>query len=211
MKEELKALSARVMKLIPQYVVQGDAPAMAKLTMAAKEIKALQSMLRQVEEGLQRNQELIDHYTRDFSPVHSPAPSRRRKDAPGPIRQPAEQRLRIEIDWGRAGKGAGREVICERMGGDTMAKLVLRLAEKLGRSTLAKLSRIQTNRGPMVSTNPGQDFVNRADQSNYACQTLGDSGYYILTESSISEKVADVKNALKELNFPQGAFLVQAN
>jgi hypothetical protein len=211
MKEEIKELSQRVMKLIPQYVVQGDAPAIAKLTAAAKEIKTLQLMAGQLEEGLKRNQALLDHYTRDFSPVLSPAPARRRKEVPGSVRPPAEQRLRIEIDWGRAGKGAGREVICEHMAADTMAKLVLRLAEEMGRSTLAKLARVQISRGPMVSTNPGQDFVNRANQSNYAYQSLGDSGYYILTESSTSEKVADVKKALKELNFPPGAFLVQAN
>ena len=208
MKDELKELSKRVMKLIPQYVLQGDTTAIARLTTAAKEIKALQMILGQLEDGLSRNQELLDHYTRDFSPVLT-APSRRR-NTPGSVRQPAEQRLRIEIDWGRAAKGAGgREVICENMAADTLAKLVLRLSEELGRNTLAKLSRLQIKRGPMVSINPGQDFVNRADQSNYAYQAVGDSGYYILTESSTSEKVDDVKRALKELNFPPAAFEVQ--
>ena len=60
----------------------------------------------------------------------------------------------------------------------------------------------------MVSTNPGQDYVNRDDYSIYAHQPVAHSGYYVLTHGSLAEKIADVKSALKELKFPPSAFLV---
>src|SRR4051794_6034733 len=113
MKEELLALSKRAMTLIPHYVVQGDAPAIARLTTAAKEIKILHQLLAQLEEGMQRNEQVLDHYSRNITPVSASAPNKRNKIAAAAQQAPAKQKLRIEIDWGRAGKGEGREVIYE--------------------------------------------------------------------------------------------------
>ena len=110
----------------------------------------------------------------------------------------ARTRIRVTINWNRAGKGLPREVIDEGKASMTLVKVIGRLAEVYGQNVLERLCAMEVNRGPLVTKSPN---------SLYQHQRL--LGYFVLTHSSTPEKVQIVKDLERFLSLPASSLEVE--
>lgn len=208
MKEQLEQLSNTAMDLISTLARKGDAPTIARVAATASRIQQLQEQLEHIEQEIPQIEEKLKGFT------NGQVTSDARGDSPKPFAptngHSGKKRLQITVDWGRLGKPGGKEVICEHMSSDTMTKWATRLYQQFGPEPLQKLARFRISRGFMVSNNPQSDYVNHADGSVYSHQPIADSGYYMLTHSQTSQKLADIPRACQRaLAFPVGAVIVE--
>jgi hypothetical protein len=119
-------------------------------------------------------------------------------------------RLRIQIHWKKIGMNLPTEEICERKASDSLARVVLRFEEVLGKSVLERLARFRVNRGPFVTTNlENYNYRTSSGVNEYQSQPVGTSGYYLLTHSSTREKANDLEKASAYLGFPSGTLVVE--
>ena len=215
MQNELETLSSQAMSLITTLAAKKDASAIARVAATANRIVQLQSQLADIHSEIQRIRESLAEY--EPGPVIPKAPA---PQPPASVAAPssdvapaafrsARHALRIQIDWGRLGKSHGVEVICEHKASDTLAKWAERVYEVLGPEALDKLATLKISRGPMVTRNPERHYVNGATGTLFSHQQVGRSGFFILTHSQTSQKVADLKNASKILGFPVGSVQVE--
>lgn len=109
------------------------------------------------------------------------------------------QTMRIEIDWKANGKNLDREIILLPNAGDGIVRFLSRLVEEFGQDTLQKLPRIPINRGPLLSKTPSKDFLNRAQGKPYTHKRLPGTDYFVLTHSSTSQKIDDVRRISEKI------------
>lgn len=217
MQHDLDRLSTQAMSLITTLASKKDAAAIARVAATANRIVQLQGQLSEIDSEIQRiRQTLAAYEPRPDVPLPPSVPTQGQgtgvddaaSDAAASTRL-VRHALRIQVDWGRIGKSRGIEVISEHKASDTQAKWAERVYEELGPEALEKLAHFRISRGPMVSRNPERDFLNRASGALFSYQPVGRSGFFILTHSQTSQKVADLKAASKLLGFPVGSVLVE--
>src|SRR5439155_12684506 len=97
--------------------------------------------------------------------------------------------LSVAIHWQHTGRALEKETICESASSATLAKVLARLAQVLGVQVLERCSQIATARGPLVSQDPGEDFLNQSTGEPYQNQPVPGTKWYLLTNNSTDEKV----------------------
>jgi hypothetical protein len=211
MNNKLTELAGETMALIRQYAAKGDdVQAISRLSETATKIKSLQENLVAVEQEANK----IENYLNGFSKISKDEPSVNYTTPPinfsefDYARRSQGKKLHIEIDWQRLQKPGGQEVICEHQASETMTKFIQRLYMVYGTSIFDKLSTFRISRGPIVSKDPNRDFVNRSKGTPYSHQEIRGTGFSVLTHSQTSQKVGDLKEVCRYLNFPTGAVTI---
>jgi len=111
------------------------------------------------------------------------------------------QTLRVKINWQANHRQHAPEEICEHTAATTMAIFIGRLIEEFGEQATKKLEGIRINRGPLISKTPAKDFVNQAQGRLYGNKKIRGTDYYLLTHSSTSQKLDDIKRICRVLGF----------
>ena len=117
---------------------------------------------------------------------------------PGGTKGP-QSNMSVIIRWDLIGKGSA-EPIRASTAAATLAFTIKRLTEVLGDDVLVRLSRFKVSRGPLLSTNPGQDFVNGQTGETYGNQVVPGTRHYVLTHSSTQEKIDTLHELPRVLN-----------
>ncbi len=199
------------MTLIGEFAAKNDVEAIKRLSDVATRIKSLQESLTAIEHDATELESLLEGFTK------SPDSALKAFSLTQPqielendefVSRSRGKKLLIEIHWERLGKPGGKEVICESMASDTMAKFLLRIHAALGTGALEKLAAFRISRGPIVSKDPQRDFANRSNGTVYSHQRVAGTPFYVLTHSQTSQKVGDVREACKFLGLPVGAVFV---
>lgn len=204
MKHNLTELSDRVMRIIPAFAQRNDATTIGRLAGMASKLQQMQKQLTDIEQEKVHIEESLTKFERQIAgppiaaPPHPPEMGRR-----------TPRKIRILIDWSRAGKNGETEVICEHKSSDSLAKWATRLYEEMDLEVVEKLTQFRVSRGPLVSRDPARDFKNRVNGEVYQHQPIGDSGCFILTHSETPQKVQDIKNACQFLKLPNGMITVE--
>jgi hypothetical protein len=115
--------------------------------------------------------------------------------------------MAVVIRWDLLGKG-DRETIRASTAAATLVHVVSRLDEVLGADTLKKLAEYRVSRGPLVSDNPGRDFVNGRNGDIYTNHPIPGTNYCVLTHSSTAQKMQDLKKLHRYLGLPVTFFEV---
>jgi hypothetical protein len=107
----------------------------------------------------------------------------------------SQTRIRVQINWKLAGKSYPTEILCDGMASHTMVKVVERLLQEFGPSTLDKLSRFTVR---------GVPFVSRKRSPMYNQSELGNTGYLVMTHSSNPDNITHLAKIVSVLSQPRG-------
>ncbi len=116
--------------------------------------------------------------------------------------------FQTEIDWSMNGQPYGTEVIFEKFASNSLVRLLRRLHEVLGNRVLSVASQILINRGPFISQNPKQDYINHSKGELYPYHQIPETPYSVLTGNTTKEKVDALKTLLSKLGLVQGSYTV---
>jgi hypothetical protein len=108
--------------------------------------------------------------------------------------------LIVVIDWPAAGIAAPEQVIAFPKASATLQSFATRIWRRMGIGKLAMLHAVRTGRGPLVSNRPTKEFVNGKTGKLFAHHPIGDSGWYVITHSSTSEKIDHIRKAASLLH-----------
>lgn len=152
--------------------------------------------------------------TRPVTPViqqpASPAPAPARtspapySQTPGHTKGP-QSNMSVTIRWDILDKGE-REHVRAATAAATLVHILKRLGQVLGNGSLEQLTRFRISRGPLVSRNPGKDFVNGNTMEVYGNHLIPGTDLYVLTHSSTDQKIQDLKALLVFLKMPPALF-----
>lgn len=113
--------------------------------------------------------------------------------------------MSVVIRWDLVGKGAP-ESIRAATAAATLVRVIQRLHLVYGAGTLEKIEKFRVSRGPLVSRNPGQDFLNHSTMETYGNHQISGTEYFVLTHSSTDQKIQDLKELVTYLKLPSPLF-----
>lgn len=201
------SLIKRAMQKIAAASAAFDTAEITRLNKLAEEIFNIQAMQMALKNDLEKIAEKLD-----APPI---TPSLVRALGAGDASNGASSAavysgpLAITVDWRAIGLSADKQIICERYGSDTLRAFFEAIYARLGVDILGQLALIPVNRGKLLSRQPQKDFLNAKTGACYQHQRIGDSGWYVLTNSSAPEKIAIVRQVARALKFPPGTLTVQ--
>lgn len=141
---------------------------------------------------------------REPLPPQRPATPVKFVHTPGGTKGP-QSNMSVTIRWDLIGKG-NTEAIRASTAAATLVHVISRLSRVLGGDTLDRLTHFRVSRGPLVSPNPGRDFVNGSTMETYGHHPLPGTDLYVLTHSSTDQKIKDLNALLTFLKLPAGLF-----
>jgi hypothetical protein len=195
-------IMSRLMKAIQNATVQTDVDAITRLS-------ALTHRMKEISDQMQRLESELSAIEAEACPTETPATQ--------PPRTPDIQRggtgnsFIVEIDWSLCGVTRPRIRVTAATMADVLTRYVLELAKGLSAEALEKLTTFRVSRGPLVSSNPSVDFVNRRTGSLYGHKQLPGTKYHVLTHSSTSEKEDAIRESWRVLGLPGAALRLISN
>jgi hypothetical protein len=117
-------------------------------------------------------------------------------------------RIRITLSWIAMGQNNPTKVICERKASDSLRVFMESVAGILGREILEKISTFRVHRGPFVTKTPKVHY-RYSNNRFFQSQPIANTGFYVLTHSQSSQKVADLENLSRFLRWPAGFLNVE--
>ena len=208
MKQQLDQLNQRAMDLIKSPSITDPAliarlaPIPAKIqhlqrqwTEAENEATAMDTLLKGIEGTLDVSPESPESHSTLESLLHN---GRR-----------AQTKLRIQIS--STFLGGPPKTICAHKGSDSLAEFLTLLYEIKGVQVLEALRKCRVNRAPLVSTDPKKDYRywSGSREAEYKYQRIGNSGFYVFTNSTTQEKADAIQRAWAILRFPADALKVE--
>lgn len=116
--------------------------------------------------------------------------------------------LEIVIDWAACGVTRPKALVSERKASETLVSFITELGAGLGPEALRALTRLQVNRGPLLSEQPSVDFLNAKRGVEYAHHRIPGTPFHVITHSSTDEKIDAVRQAWRTLGLPPGGLSV---
>jgi hypothetical protein len=133
-----------------------------------------------------------------------PAPSRSvpapYTHAPGSTKGP-QSNMSVLIRWDLIGKGDPERIRLESAA-STFVQTLHRLWKGFGDESLAQLTRFKVSRGPIFSSDPQRDFVNRVSGEVYQHRPFPETKLFVRTHSSTDEKIRDLEDLITYLHQP---------
>jgi hypothetical protein len=119
-------------------------------------------------------------------------------------RDDARIRLIVRINWKLINKALPSETIDKGRSGNarTLLQVFHRISEVLGIGALDRLARSKVGTGPLISSNPKQDF-RKPDGSLYSHLPIPGTPFFLYTNTPTPIKAKDMLRAIKELDLPE--------
>jgi len=117
--------------------------------------------------------------------------------------------IEIVVDWAACGVARPKALVSERKASETLVAFIAELKAALGSDALRPLTQLQVNRGPLLSENPSNDFVNAKRGVEYAHHSIVGTPFHVLTHSGTDEKVDAIRQAWRTLGLPPGGLSVR--
>ena len=116
--------------------------------------------------------------------------------------------IEITVDWAACGVVRPKALVSERKASETLVAFITELGAALGSDALRRLTRLQVNRGPLLSENPSVDFVNAKRGVKYAHHPIPGTPFHVITHSSTDEKIDAIRQSWRTLGLPPGGLSV---
>jgi hypothetical protein len=116
--------------------------------------------------------------------------------------------IEITVDWAACGMARPKALVSERKASETLVAFITELGAALGSEALRSLTRLQVNRGPLLSEKPSVDFLNAKRGVEYAHHPIPGTPFHVITHSSTDEKIDSIRQAWRTLGLPPGGLSV---
>lgn len=139
--------------------------------------------------------------------ISVPQPTQSNAQQPGNTKGP-QSNFSVVIRWDLIGKGSP-EAIRLQTAAATLVHTLFRLSTILGGDTLEQLAKFKVSRGPILSSEPHRDFVNKVSGEIYSHKPFPGTKFFIRTHSSTEDKIKELKGVLSYLKKPSSLLEIQ--
>lgn len=176
------------MKKISAASIRQDVADLETLTKIAKRVQELETTQSAITDELRQ---LAEALTRE------PTSQDNALSTNEPLRRNG---IRVTLDWPGAGIHREKVLIEERKGSMTLVSFLAEIYAALGDNALSKVASLRISRGPLISKQPEEDFINRSSGAIYAHHRIPQTSYFVITHSGTTEKIDAIHSVAKLLN-----------
>ena len=120
-----------------------------------------------------------------------------------------QTRLRITINWRAAGQNRPEQVIDAPQAAASLVIYINMLVEVFGPSVLPRLQEIRVLKNVLVSQSPQRDFMNPKQGETYSHHRIGNTGWFVNTNTSTDHKKEQIDEIRKLLGLSFGSVRVE--
>jgi hypothetical protein len=203
MKNRIESVIARIGKTMQEQLATQQFDSIANMSPLLGRARHLQKQYEKIEQELPEVEDLVRKLTdpNGCDPVAEPKATSDNHQKNG---RAVPQTIRVLINWRANKRNKDDEEIYFLKATDTMAELIARLIEELGKDALDKLLQVRVNRGPLLSYSPNKDF------GGYQFKNVRGTSVSVLTHSSTSEKIGTLQRICSLLGMAPGSVQIKA-
>jgi hypothetical protein len=120
-----------------------------------------------------------------------------------------QTRLRISINWRVAGQNRQEQIIDAPQAAASLVSYIKTLVEVFGPGVLPRLQAIRVLKNALVSQSPERDFMNPKQGEPYSHHRIGNTGWFVNTNTSTDHKKEQIDEIRTLLGLPLGSVRVE--
>jgi hypothetical protein len=182
---------AAARQAIATAAIAGDMEKVAGITAALKPLNSALESLVKARREWQHSMDALSTFTKSEQ-----------------LKEP-QTRLRITINWQVAGQSRPIQVIDAPQAAASLVSYIKTLMEVFGPSILPRLQTIRILKNALVSQSPERDFMNPKKGEPYSHHRIGNTGWFVNTNTSTECKAEQIGEIQKMLGLPLGAIRVE--
>ena len=190
-KTQTQSADAAARQAIATAAIAGDMQKVAAITAALKPLAGALEALIKARREWQQKMDALDALTKAEQ-----------------TKEP-QTRLRITIDWRVAGQNRSEQIIDAPQAAASMVSYIETLVEVFGPSILPRLQEIRVLKNVLVSQSPQRDFMNPKQGEPYSHHRIGNTGWFVNTNTSTGHKKEQIDEIRRLLRLPHGAVHVE--
>jgi hypothetical protein len=190
-KTQTQSADAAARQAIATAAIAGDMQKVAAITAALKPLDGALEALIKARREWQQKMDALDALTKAEQ-----------------TKEP-QTRLRITIDWRVAGQNRSEQIIDAPQAAASMVSYIETLVEVFGAGVLPRLQAIQVLKNALVSQFPQRDFMNPKQGVPYSHHRIGNTGWFVNTNTSTDHKKDQIDEIRKLLGLPLGSVRVE--
>lgn len=190
-KTQTLTAEAAARQAIATAAIAEDMEKVAQITAALKPMNSALESLIQARRKWQHLMDALDAFTKSGQP-----------------KEP-QTRLRITIYWQVAGQSRPIQVIDAPQAAGSLVSYIKSLIDVFGPSILPRLQTIRVLKNSLVSQAPERDFMNPKKRKPYSHHCIGNTGWFVNTNTSTECKAEQIGEIRKVLGLPLGAIQVE--
>ena len=190
-KTQTQSADAAARQSIATAAIAGDMQKVAAITAALKPLDGALEALIKARREWQQKMDALDALTKAEQ-----------------TKEP-QTRLRITIDWRVAGQNRSEQIIDAPQAAASMVSYIETLVEVFGPSILPRLQEIRVLKNVLVSQSPQRDFMNPKQGEPYSHHRIGNTGWFVNTNTSTGHKKEQIDEIRRLLRLPHGAVHVE--
>lgn len=190
-KTQTQSADAAARQAIATAAIAGDMQKVAAITAALKPLDGVLDALIKARREWQQKMDALDALTKAEQ-----------------TKEP-QTRLRITINWRVAGQNRSEQIIDAPQAAASMVSYIKTLVEVFGSGVLPRLQAIQVLKNALVSQSPQRDFMNPKQGVPYSHHRIGNTGWFVNTNTSTDHKKEQIDEIRKLLGLPLGSVRVE--
>jgi hypothetical protein len=190
-KTQTHSADAAARQAIATAAIAGDMQKVAAITATLKPMDAALDALIKARREWQQKMDALDALTKAEQ-----------------TKEP-QTRLRITINWRVAGQNRPDQIIDAPQAAASMVTYIKTLVEVFGSGVLPRLQAIQVLKNALVSQFPRRDFMNPKQGVPYSHHRIGNTGWFVNTNTSTDHKKDQIDAIRKLLELPLGSVRVE--
>jgi hypothetical protein len=190
-KTQTQSADAAARQAIANAAIAGDMQKVAAITAALKPMDGALDALIKARREWQQKMDALDALTKAEQ-----------------TKEP-QTRLRITINWRVAGQNRSEQIIDAPQAAASMVTYIKTLVEVFGPGVLPRLQAIRVLKNALVSQSPQRDFMNPKQGEPYSHHRIGNTGWFVNTNTSTDHKKEQIDEIRKLLGLPLGAVRIE--
>ena len=190
-KTQTHSADAAARQAIANAAIAGDMQKVAAITAALKPMEGALDSLIKTRREWQQKMDALDALTKAEQ-----------------TKEP-QTRLRITINWRVAGQNRTEQIIDAPQAAASMVTYIKTLVEVFGPGVLPRLQAIRVLKNALVSQSPLRDFMNPKQGEPYSHHRIGNTGWFVNTNTSTDHKKEQIDEIRKLLGLPLGAVRIE--
>lgn len=190
-KTQTQSADAAARQAIATAALAGDMQKVAAITAALRPLEGVLDALIKARREWQQKMDALDELTKAEQ-----------------TKEP-QTRLRITINWRAAGQNRSEQIIDAPQAAASMVSYIETLVEVFGAGVLPRLQAIQVLKNALVSQSPQRDFMNPKQGVPYSHHRIGNTGWFVNTNTSTDHKKEQIDEIRKLLGLPLGSVCVE--
>ncbi|MCX6838046.1 MAG: hypothetical protein NTX35_09580 [Verrucomicrobia bacterium] len=190
-KTQTHSADAAARQAIATAAIAGDMQKVAAITAALKPMEGALDALIKSRREWQQKMDALDTLTKAEQ-----------------TKEP-QTRLRISINWRAANQNRTEQIIDAPQAAASLVTYIKTLVEVFGSGVLPRLQAIRVLKNALVSQSPQRDFMNPKQGEPYSHHRIGNTGWFVNTNTSTDHKKDQIDEIRKLLGLPLGSVRVE--